>query len=239
MPNPYFRFKQFTVYHDRCAMKVTTDACLFAAWVARQIKSLNAKSLLDIGTGSGLISLMIAQENKLSIDGVEIDDEAASQAKENILSSPWKESIRIIHHDILDFPEEKKYDVVVSNPPFYENELISASKKRNAAHHSHELSLKELFHCIRVHLKEESHFFLLLPFKREREIKGLANEEGLFINKKLIVRQSVNHQPFRVLVQGSGKNSGPAIETEIAIRDEKQQYTADFVELLKNYYLYL
>src|SRR5688572_25058776 len=134
MPNTYFQFKQFTIHQDRSAMKVTTDACLFGAWCATEINQDN-KRLLDIGTGTGLLSLMIAQKNKLLIDAVEIEEQAAVQAVENVKASPWKESVHVIHKNIRDFNSEKKYNYIISNPPFYENELSGERMEKNIAHH--------------------------------------------------------------------------------------------------------
>jgi tRNA1Val (adenine37-N6)-methyltransferase len=147
MPNPYFRFKQFTVYHDRTAMKVTTDACLFGAWSSEIInKGLFAKdNALEIGAGTGLLSLMVAQKNNITIDAVEIDASASQQAAENIVASPWKERISIHHSDILRFDNHKKYDCIFSNPPFYENEIDSINDKKNLAHHGLGLKLDVLF----------------------------------------------------------------------------------------------
>src|SRR5689334_19640143 len=138
MPNPYFRFKQFTVFHDRCAMKVTTDACLFGAWCAQEIQCLQPvpRHLLDIGTGTGLLCLLIEQKNELPIEAVEIDPDAAQQARENVAASPWKHKIQIHHADILSCHPEQEFDCIVSNPPFYENELASQQDQKNLAHHS-------------------------------------------------------------------------------------------------------
>ena len=113
MANNYFRFKQFTIQQDKAAMKVTTDGCLFGAWVAKQIgeQPMTAVKLLDVGTGTGILSLMIAQKNPdCSIDAVEIDNNAYEQANENIISSPWKENIQVFHADIKSFEPGKKYD---------------------------------------------------------------------------------------------------------------------------------
>ncbi|MGZ8510909.1 MAG: tRNA1(Val) (adenine(37)-N6)-methyltransferase, partial [Chitinophagaceae bacterium] len=130
MANSYFQFKQFTINQDHCAMKVTTDGCLFGAWVAGEVKnrSHDTRNMLDIGVGTGLLSLMVAQKNPhLIIDGAEIDKSAYTQAKENILSAPFKNKIYISNSDIRDGVFGTNYDIVVSNPPFYENELQSGN----------------------------------------------------------------------------------------------------------------
>src|ERR1700750_981948 len=132
MANSYFKFKQFTIHQDRCAMKVTTDGCLFGAWCAKEIRAFEFEDpeLLDIGTGTALLSLMILQKNKVRIDAVEIEKDAAMQAEENVAASAWADKVKIIHEDILD-GTDKKYDLIVSNPPFYENELTAESENRN------------------------------------------------------------------------------------------------------------
>lgn len=241
MANPYFQFKQFTINHDRCAMKVTTDSCLFGAWVAKAIKNekLKIENVLDIGAGTGLLSLMIAQKNKVEIDAVEIDEEAALQAKENIQDSSWKNRINIINQDVLSFEPGKKYDCIISNPPFYENELASEKSKKNIAHHSSQLTISELLKTIKILLKQDGVFFLMYPFKRKEEIEVLFFQNNLYIVDSIIVTQSVNHSPFRVIVKAANKKADLKNETSISIRDEHQQYTASFINLLNDYYLYL
>lgn len=241
MPNPYFRFKQFTIHHDRCAMKVTTDSCLFGAWAARQMKNestISQASLLDIGTGTGLLSLMIAQQHNLQINALEIDAAAAAQAKENVAASPWAAQIHVHEADMLAFQPERSYDYIISNPPFYENELASAKAQRNTAHHSTMLSLRQLLLFIRLHLKEDGTFFLLLPFKREAEASILLQQEELFLHETCKVRQSVKHGFFRLMLKG-GKQRVPTTENEFSIWDEAQRYTSEFRSLLSDYYLYL
>jgi len=148
MANPFFQFKQFIVYHDRCAMKVTTDSCVFGAWVAGDMAREERKitTALDIGSGTGLLSLMIAQKNDLDIDAVEIDKEASLQSQENIAASPWKDRIQVENEDARQFRGVSKYDCIVSNPPFYENELTSERKTKNIAHHSEELTRRSYQH---------------------------------------------------------------------------------------------
>lgn len=238
MPNPYFQFKQFTVFHDRCAMKVTTDACLFGAWCAEEISKTASTQLLDIGAGTGLLSLMIAQKNSLKIDAIEIDKDAAQQASENMALSPWKENSNVIHEDIATFHAGKKYDCIVSNPPFYENELTSPQERKNLAHHSSQLPFSQLLQLIKDLLAGEGVFFLLLPFKRIKEAEALIDQQQFYIHKKVVVHPSVSHPPFRVMFMCSPKNKETAA-SQIFIRDENQHYTPAFVALLKEYYLYL
>lgn len=241
MANPYFQFKQFTIHHDRCAMKVTTDSCFFGAWAAKKIESegLEIQNLLDIGAGTGLLSLMIAQKNEAEIDAVEIDEETSQQANENVEASPWENRIHIFNKDILSFQPDKKYDCIISNPPFYQNELTSEIKKKNIAHHSDQLTISEVLDFIKAHLKADGLFFLLLPFKRKKEIENLLLENELFAVNTVVLYQSVKHPPFRVLIKGSKNKILPSQTETISIWDENQQYTKAFADLLKDYYLYL
>lgn len=241
MPNPYFQFRQFTVHHDRCAMKVTTDSCFFGAWVAEEIKNSKSKikNVLDIGAGSGLLSLMIAQKNEVEIDAVEIDADAAGQAKENIKASPWHKRINIFNEDILSFKPTKKYDCIICNPPFYENELASGFDKKNMAHHSSHLTVSQVLDLIKRHLKEGGSFFLLYPHKRIEEVGELLYQKQLFIIKSVMLRQSLKHLPFRVIQMGANQPIHPESLAAASIWNEHQQYTDEFTNLLKDYYLYL
>ena len=242
MPNPYFQFKQFTIYHDRCAMKVTTDTCLFGSWCAEDINantnSDNEINLFEIGTGSGLLSLMVAQKTNCIIDAIEIDEEAAQQAEENIFASPWKERITVHNEDVLQFNFLKPYDIILSNPPFYENELSSGNKKKDTAHHGEGLRLEALVQLIKQYLNPSGCFYLLLPFKRIVEAESILEKEELFINKKLIVHQSIAHQPFRVIIKG-GHDQQVKQEQQIFITGDNGKYTKEFTTLLQEYYLYL
>ena len=245
MPNSYFQFKQFTIHQDRCAMKVTTDACLFGAWVAEEVKSqesrVGSQQSLDIGTGTGLLSLMLAQKNQDAlITGVEIDEDAEKQAKENINTSPWKDRINVLEGDVKDHNFPEKFDLIISNPPFYENEIRSATDSKNVAHHSQSLTLKELLTIIKENLSLTGSFFLLLPYKRNDEIKKLFNDHQVHISKMILVRQSVKHDYFRIFIKGSLSAEKKETEfDELSIWDDKQQYTNEFVMLLKDYYLHL
>jgi tRNA1Val (adenine37-N6)-methyltransferase len=240
--NHYFRFKKFTVQQHACAMKVTTDSCFFGAWSAEEIKNeaaLLIKNVLDIGAGTGLLSLMIAQENEVEIDAVEIDTEASNQAKENIEASPWKKRIRIFNEDILSFQPSIKYDCIISNPPFYENELASEVLKKNIAHHSKQLTIAGVLSIVKKLLKEEGTFFLMYPFKRKKEVEKLMEAHKLSISSSVFLSQSVKHSPFRIIIKGTVQKNIPLKTTSISIWDQHRQYTKPFTNLLKEYYLYL
>lgn len=233
-------------------MKVTTDSCVFGAWAAEEIQNFirchrfaggaaqfSIQNILDIGAGSGLLSLMIAQQNEVQIDAVEIDKEAAAQAQENISSSPWNERIRVHHDNILLFQPAQKFDAIICNPPFYENELASGNPGKNIAHHSEELLLSQVMQIISNHLNENGLFFLLYPFKRREEAMQLLHQNGLYPLQSVILKQSVNHQPFRMMTMGTNKETAPLPDAIISIWDENRQYTEPFVDLLKDYYLHL
>ena len=243
MANSHFQFKQFTIHQDQCAMKVTTDSCLFGAWVAKRTGSLESgvDNCLDIGTGTGLLSLMLTQQNSFNIDALEIDEKAALQAKENVAASPWKGQITIHHVDATEFLNIVRYDLIISNPPFYEKELKGADSTKNIAHHDVGLLLPQLLSIIKNNLADDGVFFLLLPYKRNEEIRKLFTEHELTIQQITFVKQSVTHGYFRMLLMGRLQNEALAetIIDEISIKDEGDKYTPAFTELLKDYYLYL
>ncbi len=224
-------------------MKVTTDACLFGAWVAHQIRKEEKEysGALDIGTGTGLLPLMVAQKNCLAIDTIEIDTDSWQQSKENIEASPWKERIHAFHGDVRSFDLKKKYDIIFSNPPFYENELKSSDSKRNIALHSTDLSISDLLRLIQNDLSPKGSFFLLLPYKRRDELPPLLKLHDLCLKEIIFVRQSVKHDYFRIMLKGKIRSEKcyEYFFDEISIWNEMRQYTDEFKALLREYYLYL
>ena len=242
MANSYFKFKKFTIQQDRSAMKVTTDGCLFGAWVANELqnKKSDAANLLDIGTGTGLLTLMIAQKNpQLVINSVEVDKNAFIQAQENIKEAGFSNKIRVINVDIRKDNSESKHDFIVCNPPFYENELRSANNLKNLAHHDQGLFLEDLSGIIKSRLTHDGVFYLLLPYKRKNEIKSLFRKNHLFLTKTISVRPSAKHDYFRLLVEGMMHEKMSTTEEELSICDESGNYTPAFISLLSDYYLYL
>jgi tRNA1Val (adenine37-N6)-methyltransferase len=220
-------------------MKVCTDACLFGAWCAAEMHPLNhPETLLDIGTGTGLLSLMLLQKHRLQVDAVEIDGAAAEQARQNAIAARHGSSMNVIHADIQSMPLLKRYDYIVSNPPFYQNDLKSPDSKRNTAHHSTGLTLEVLAGIISDRLKEEGIFFLMLPYRRKQEVRELLEKHNLYSFKEIAVHQTPAHRPFRLMLKG-GRIPGRCETAELTIASGPQQYTPAFTALLNGYYLYL
>jgi tRNA1Val (adenine37-N6)-methyltransferase len=237
MPNPYFRFKQFTVYHDRCAMKVCTDSCIFGAWLAGKIAG--RQSILDIGAGSGLLTLMLAQQNEALFHAIEIDPSAIEQLKQNISASPWKDNITVIEGDAADYPFPQQYDFIVTNPPFYDRDLKSGDKKINLARHDTGLTLERLISIIDRNLTPGGSFGILLPFHRTAAFEQLAVNANFSLVEKLLVRQTPVHNFFRSILHFSKSGSLSPQTYELTIRNRYGKYTEDFESLMKAYYLAL
>ena len=219
-------------------MKVCTDACLFGAWSAAQIAKYKpgVKNILDIGAGTGLLSLMLAQKCNAHIDSVEINAEAVGQAKENVMASPW-ENIDVHHTSIVDFSIAKKYEFVIANPPFYEGDLLSPDVHRNAAMHDSYLTLGSLIQEIKKHISPNGYAAVLLPFSRKSYFEELLRQQDFHVTEMTEVRQSVNHNFFRVMFLFSLKEQGEIKNSEISIYDNSRQYTDAFKDLLEDYYL--
>lgn len=241
MPNSFFRFKQFVVHQERCAMKVCTDACLFGSLLPTSCNGEGVKHVLDIGAGTGLLSLMYAQKNPDAIiDAVEIDKAAAIQARENFEASPWNERLNVYHCSIqqLDNSMDHQYDLIISNPPFFENDLKSDDAKRNLALHSSELSLEELLTAVNKHLTEEGCFAVLLPYRRNDYFAQLATGHGYFLREKILVKQTPQHNYFRSILLFS-RQPANTVQKEIIVTAKEGAYTPEFTTLLKDYYLNL
>jgi tRNA1Val (adenine37-N6)-methyltransferase len=170
---------------------------------------------------------------------LEIDTEAVIQARENITASGRLHNIKIIGADVLKLTVEHKYDFIVCNPPFYENELRSPDPSRNKAHHDQSLLLKELFAFIFSNLSASGQFFLLLPYKRRMEIEALLQENELAVKRQVFVRPTDQHPYSRICYNGRLFPAGEIETGEISIRNPAGEYTPDFISLLKDYYLYL
>ncbi len=239
MSNSYFQFKQFTIHQQNCAMKVCTDACLFGAWVAEKVdrREITVDSILDIGCGTGLLSLMLAQRSNAVTDAIEIDEMAAEQAVENIDASPWKNRLQVICGDARTVHLGRKYDLIISNPPFFENGLRSNDAKRNIALHGDALSFEELVAAVTKHISPDGIFAVLLPYHRKDDFIRLALKEKYFLEEEVSVRQTPAHPYFRSMLLFGMKGSTP-LQTSLTIR-ENDLYTKAFAVLLEDYYLKL
>ncbi|MBD8389730.1 tRNA1(Val) (adenine(37)-N6)-methyltransferase [Dysgonomonas sp. BGC7] len=237
MPNPFFHFKQFTVYHDRCAMKVGTDGVLLGAWTDIS----DAKTALDIGTGTGLISLMIAQRNSnITIDAIDIEIDAIAQAKDNIKNSPFATQIKCTQCSVQEFAEkyEKKYDIIVSNPPFFAESLKSPDNQRSLARHDDTLSINDLLKASAKLLNNNGKLSLIYPYEYKRAILDIAKLNNLFINKATNVYPTSSSQPKRILLEIS-KNQTSIQENSLTIEESRHIYSDEFTELVKDFYLKL
>jgi tRNA1Val (adenine37-N6)-methyltransferase len=237
MANSYFQFKQFIVHQDKSAMKVCTDACLFGAWVGNRLASLQLplRVALDIGTGTGLLSLLLAQALPITIDAVEIEADAYQQAFENISISPWKYNISVIHENINAYHPTGKYGLIISNPPFYENDLKASGSAKNLARHEGSIQLGILFYLAGKWLSEGGYFALMLPAHRTKMAIDAGNEHGFTVYEETLVKQTTSHSPFRVMLLFSN-GSCVARQSVITIK-ENGNYSTAFKNLLEPFYL--
>jgi tRNA1Val (adenine37-N6)-methyltransferase len=222
-------------------MKVCTDSCLFGVWIAKKIenKVIDPQRILDIGSGTGLLSLLIAEKSDSLIDAVEIDQESFDQTVQNFIESPYSSRLQAFLQDIKDWKSETKYDLIISNPPFFENDLKSEKQNKNAAKHSDHLSFAELLFSIKNRLAANGNVAVLLPFHRNEYFKKLAGENDFFLKEELLVKQTPSHSYFRSILFFNSFPSEAFSKREIIIKDQTGNYTDDFKVLLEDYYLNL
>jgi len=229
-----FRFKQFSVDDSKCAMKVGTDGVLLGAWADVSA----AETILDIGTGCGVIALMAAQRSKARITAIDIDESATLQSKENFLHSPWHERIEAIHIAVQQFQPDFLFDLITCNPPFFKNALKTPIYERNLARHNDSLSFESLVSQVNRLLSENGKFVFILPVDEAYEVIHIASSRHLHVNRCCNVYSRENKLPNRILAELSRKESERPIET-LTIRDLNNQYTAEYKELTKDFYLFL
>ena len=233
----YFQFKQFTIYHDRCAMKVGTDGVLLGSWCNIPRNG----NILDVGTGTGIIALMAAQRSSLfqvSIDAIEIDSDAYLQAKENISASPWSDRIHAINCSLQEYAETSGilYDHIVANPPYFDNTLPPQSISRQMARHTASLTYEELVsNAVRL-LKPEGYISVIYPADQDRRLTSIAVSNKLWVSRKVWVKGRPNVSPKRVLIEW-GKSPVNYIEEELVIKTTPLTYTPEYIALTKDFYL--
>lgn len=238
MGNTYFKYKEFTVHQEKTAQKVCTDTSLFGAL----IEPKNPSTILDIGTGTGVLSLMIAQITEGKITAVEIEENAHLQASENFKGSKWKYKIEVIKADIKEFSNstEHKFDLIISNPPFFQNSYKSEKSSKNLARHSDSLSLSELSDCVKKLLSTNGEFWVLLPEYETYSLVSELEKHQIYLSKSIIIKNYIGDEKVSRIVNCFSFEKKDSTKKEIAIyQDKDREYTSDFVKLLKPYYLYL
>ena len=236
MSNHYFQFKQFTVYQDKCSMKVSTDACIQGAWTP--VKA-HVNEVLDIGAGTGLLSLMLSQRNDdIQIDALEIDEDACVQARQNIQISPWADRVGVVHADATNHFFDKLYDMVICNPPFFNNSLLGNDAGRNNARHTISLAYRDLFRVLSNTLKPSGYASVLLPAAEHETWADILHENKWGIEHLLRVIPKAGQQYNRVVSICVPYECDTAIET-LQIYNADNSYTAAFVDMMKQYYLNL
>lgn len=234
--NKPFIFKEFTIQQNRCAMKIGTDGVLLGAWTS--VESC-PKSILDIGAGTGLIALMLAQKSDAeTIDAVEIDADAYEQCSENFESSPWGDRLFCYHAGLDEFVTEieDKYDLIVANPPFYAEDVSSGDSSRDKARQNQSLPFEELVSAVYHLLAEEGIFSTILPYKEETEFIKLVSCFGLLPQRITRVRGNPCSEIKRTLLEFRFIKS-PLVEDELIIEKERHHYTDSYRALTQDFYL--
>jgi tRNA1Val (adenine37-N6)-methyltransferase len=248
-----FSFKQFTIQQDRTAMKVCTDACILGAYAEVDVRPVGeptdaAVRILDIGTGTGLLALMVAQRTSLaSIDAVEVDEAAFGQATGNVAASPFASRVTVRRGRIQDYEPGFLYDRILTNPPFYTNHLRSPDAALNRALHTDELPFSELLQAVDRLMKLDGQWWVLLPPFEMEALTGLAAQMGIYVFKRLLVKHNAKKPVFRVIATFSFEKR--TVDEEILVIFEpvkgenpaenqpKETYTSEFRRLLRDYYL--
>ncbi len=243
MPNEWFRFKQFIIRQDRCAMKVSTDACIQGAWAAKLMGSRKINNVLDIGTGTGLLSLMLAQSLSASeITGVELNEDACLQAKENFAHSAWSDRLSVHHSSIQEYHvhAKEKYDLVICNPPFFHRQLESYAEERRTARHSHTMQKEELAATTATLLNENGTFCVMYPETEWEHWNETASNHGLFLYDLLGIKpDAFKAKPNRIIGIYGKRIMGAPTTRELVIYAAPGVYTGEFKTLLQPYYLTL
>lgn len=236
MPKPSFRFKQFTIQQDRCALKVGTDGVLFGAWVNYN----GTKRILDIGTGTGVLALIAAQRAlHATVDAVEIDDAAAEQAAENTAASPWSDRVRVHRMDVRRMNASEPFDLIMCNPPYYAGYSTAADERVGLAKHSDELLFDELVDAVDRHLAPNGRFSVIIPLNREKALLAEAERLSLFATRRCVVKY-VAHRPAKRVLLEFTRAQGEVVEEALTIEntgpfDYTPEYRALISDLMLNF----
>jgi len=233
MSSSVFRFKQFEVHQDRTAMKIGTDGVLLGAWA----KTAHPRRILDVGTGTGIIALMLAQRYPQGlIDALEIEANAAEQARYNFQLSPWHERLQLIQTDFNKFQTSDRYDLIVSNPPYFDENYLSNDAGRNLARHNSHLRLENLLKKSKNLLNPQGSIQLILPVQKEYELKQITGNINMYLKKITYVKGRKELPAKRILVQIT--NIPYLTQNHILVIEKaRHQYTAEYITLTRDFYL--
>jgi tRNA1Val (adenine37-N6)-methyltransferase len=232
--NEFFRFKEFTIHQQLCAMKVGTDAVLLGAWV----DVFGASTVLDIGTGTGIVAVMLAQRSSAIIDAIDIDEGACLQATENVKLCPWKDRIAVQRSSFQAFADQasKKYDVIVTNPPYFGNSLKTPDASRNLARHNDTLPFTDILKGVEKLLNMQGRFVIILPYVEAQLFIVEAALYHLYCNKKLVIKTLPTKKPVRIIME-FGKMRKKLMEDTMSVHNSDNEYTENYKDLTKAYYL--
>lgn len=231
-----FTFKQFFVGHNRCAMKVGTDGVLLGAWAPVE----NACKALDIGCGSGLISLMLAQRQpRLHIDAIELDPVAAEQAAENFHASPWADRLQVYAENVLDFVQhtQNKYALIVSNPPYFEPAVSCRDSYRDQARYTATLNHQSLLMCAKKLLTADGLFCVVLPSDVAENVEQLALQQGWSVFQRTNICDKSTTPIHRVLLAFSQQPTETLIDSLVLKQDDGKTYTPQFIQWITDFYV--
>ncbi len=232
MANDSFSFQQFTVHQDRCAMKVGTDGVLLGAWAS------GGRRMLDIGTGTGLVALMMAQRfPEGRVTAVEIDGDACRQASENVQASPYADRVEVLCSSVQDFLSAEKYDVMVSNPPFYDNSLRCPDGSRSKARHTETLSYRDLFLAVDRLLESDGVFSAVIPTECLSGFVAEGALRGFSVVRKTLVKTVPRKPARRALVTFSRRSGGGCPVEEVCLMDADGQRSQWYSALTEAFYL--
>jgi tRNA1Val (adenine37-N6)-methyltransferase len=235
--NSFFRFKQFTVHQQDVGMKVSTDSCALGALAAQE--TVRPDRILDIGTGTGVLALMLAQAFTCPIDAVEIEPVAAAQAMANMEASPWKSRFKVWNMPIQAFAQQHTnlYDLVICNPPYFKQSLRSPVQERNLARHDETLTYSELLKAVNILLNNSGVFYAIIPAINEQDWKNACEENSLFVVKKTNLRSRPEKPVYCVIFKISKQQTCQDLESELTILESDDCYSPAFKKLLSEYYL--
>lgn len=233
MRDDFFTFKQFRVMHRKSIMKVGTDGVLLGAYV----NCKNASSILDIGTGTGLLCLMLAQKSNATIHGIDINAEAVEVAKFNVEQSNWHERIKIFHSSVQDFAPEGKYDLIVSNPPFYTTDVVAPEKGRALARHDISLNIFDLASAASRFLSDRGRCYVIYPTEQCLLFEKEAEKLGLYATARLYVSSHPDTPPIRTIFEMSREKREPTCDSLFIENGARHDFSEKYKSLTKDYYL--